>query len=144
MKQQKFSDSELCDLVAGKVVVMVEAKKKGDGLLGEKHFLQMFNNQTGKSCRVGEVVRAVNEKGADVYFCSRCKEIYTIIPYCPVYCSCLETDTGMQGGRKTEPLLVVLEKIEESRNDTTPFGRNRVYGGQLPESMWLKSWRRKK
>jgi len=100
MKSQVFNEQQLEDLVAGKKVVVVEPKKKGEyemDLCQNKKIHEIFDIDDVTISLGGEVVQAVNKKGEKIWNCS-CKDKFH--DYKP-------------DSLGTKPLLVCLEKIED-------------------------------
>ena len=151
MKSQRFSGEQLRDLVSGKIVTTVEAKKKGEKLTYTElpkpsarngwsdyskaeisnaikaNFVGVADSRRKKVCELGDVVRACNEKGEDmVNHYEHLKQLSAIANYQKPY--------------EPKPLLVRLEKIEESRSENVY-----VFGSKKPaykiKACWLKSWR---
>ena len=143
MKSVRFSDEKLRTLVAGETVIVVELKKKGDFVSdwsvedSMSHNIHVVGKNKKVRFRETQVFRAYNEKGGIFSFCRTCHE-FPKIDEGYVY-DCCHIKNYKFGKRKItgeysttqnikmltakqtvkqclEPLLAVLEKIEEKKD----------------------------
>jgi len=152
LKTQSFSDQQLKDLVAGKEVDAVEAKKKGECLYvkGDREPFQIIgitintkfdNNHTPiweenpkLSCEVGELVQACNEKGEKQWYCPLCKRIGIGLMGINFECGCLTLHR--EEDEHWNPLVVRLQKIEKKEILIGECDS----GKPILEENWLKTW----
>jgi hypothetical protein len=164
MKSQKFTEQQLKDLVAGKQVQTVEAKKKGEYphlslyekiMNGERQIkgivLAKVDKKTGKPiqvqtpkklCEMYEIAQATNEEGEKIVSVNKIDSI-----------GFDSEKKAFIGEGKLEPLFVRLEKIEETKLNRVrkkPLSFKVKEGNSLPpnpyvivKDIWLKTWVRK-